>query len=124
MSTLTEEQQQAGRLTKWSWLMLPTLAVVYAVTSLLSVPILEARGQTKGDLFAMTEDVIGVALEVGFALVLAAAPVIGVIAAAKAVRRHAGGTARLALTANALLVLVVLYQFVDAIRMSFFAPLD
>jgi hypothetical protein len=72
----------------------------------------------------MTEDVAGVALEAGFAVLMAAAPLAGVILAIRALRRHAGRPAHAALAVNGLLLLFVLYQFFDAIRMSFFAPLD
>ena len=44
----------------------------------------------------MTEDVLGVALEVAFALLLAAPPVAGVISAVRALRRRTTGWARAA----------------------------
>lgn len=120
----TAHDERAGRMSRWSWRMLPTFAVVFLVTSVAYGPVLKARGQHEGDLLAMTEDVAGVALEVAFAFALAAAPVAGVILAARALRRHVTRSAWTALAANGLLALLVLYQFVDAMRMSFFAPLD
>jgi hypothetical protein len=104
--------------------MLPTFVLVYFVADVGYQTVLQARGQSEGDLLAMTEDVAGVALEAGFALLVALVPVAGVILAISAIRRHATGWAKAALVANALLVLFVAYEFVDAIRMSFFAPLD
>lgn len=123
-STHTPRLDRADRLTRWSWAMVPTFVVVYFVSSAAYLPVLLARGQREGDLLAMTEDVAGVALEVLFAIVFAAAPVTGVVLAARALRRHVTHWAQAALVANGLLVLVATYQFVDAIRMSFFAPLD
>ena len=120
----TAHDEQARRMSRRSWRMLPIFAVVFLVTSVAYEPVLKARGQHEGDLLAMTEDVAGVTLEVAFALALATAPVLGVIFAARALRRHATRSAWAALAANGLLLLFVLYQFVDTIRMSFFAPLD
>jgi hypothetical protein len=116
--------ERAERMSRWSWLMLPTFAVAFLLTNFAYGPVLRIRGQHEGDLLAMTEDVAGVALEAGFAVLLAAAPLVGVILAIRALRRHAGRPAQAALAANGLLLLLVLYQFFDAIRMSFFAPLD
>lgn len=120
----TAHDERAGRMSGWSWRMLPAFAVAYFITSIAYEPVLKMRGQHEGDLLAMTEDVAGVVLEVVFALVLVAAPVLGVVLAIRALRRQATRSAWAALVLNGLLVLLVLYQFVDAIRMSFFAPLD
>jgi hypothetical protein len=72
----------------------------------------------------MTDDFAGVALEASHIVIKLLAPVLGVMFAVQALRRHSSRTAQVAVTFNELLVLMLVYQFVDAIRPSFFAPLD
>ena len=45
----TGSQDNVSRMTRWSWLMLPVLALVYIGTSVAYRSILLARGQSEGD---------------------------------------------------------------------------
>lgn len=104
--------------------MLAVFAPAYVVVGFAYAWVLQARGQHEGDLLAMTEDLAGVALEIVFVSVLAAAPVAGIVFAIRSLRCRTTRSAWAALAAHGALLLLVLYQFADAIRMSFFAPLD
>jgi hypothetical protein len=105
--------------------MVPVFAAVFLVTGVVGeYVVLDLLGLPEGSLFLMAGGLAGWAAEVGFDLVLLAVPVVGVVLARRALRAGAGRAAWAGLAVNALLALLVLYQFVDAIRMSYFAPLD
>jgi hypothetical protein len=105
--------------------MLPLFVVVFYVTSYVGeYVVLDLLGLPEGSLFLMAGGFAGWAVEVTFALLLVAAPVAGVWWARRALKEGPSRTAWAALVANALLVLLVVYMFVDAVRMSYFAPLD
>lgn len=122
---LPSTDQQVSRLTRWSLLMMPVFVVVFLVTSFVGgYVVLHLLGLPEGALFLMEGGVAGWTAEVLFALLLAGAPVAGVWLAVRAIRRGGRRAAWAGLILNGLLVLVVVYMFVDAIRMSYFAPLD
>lgn len=112
-------------LTTWSLLMLPVFVAVYVVTSFVGeYVVLDWLGLPEGSLFLMEEGLAGWVTEIAFALLLVAPPVVGIWFAVRALRDGRRWPAWTGLVLNALLVLLVAYQFVDAVRMSFFAPLD
>ena len=116
---------QPARLTLWSFLMLPAFVVVFLITSVVGeYVVLDILGLDEGDLFLMQGGVAGWLAEVVFALLLVSAPAGGVWLAARALRHGGKGKSWAGLILNGLLVLLVVYMFVDAIRMSYFAPLD
>ena len=129
-STPTPHRQRvdpssARRLSTWSLLMLPVFVVVYFVTGVVGeYVVLGWLGLPEGSLFLMEGGVAGWLFEIGFALLLVAAPVAGVWCAVRSLRQGGRWPAWTGLVLNALLVLVVVYTFVDAINMSYFAPLD
>jgi uncharacterized membrane protein len=105
--------------------MLPVFVVVYFVTGFVGeYVVLDLLGLPEGSLFLMAGGVAGWVTEVGFALLLIAAPVAGVVFARRALSTERSRMAWAGLVLNGLLVLVVVYTFVDAVRMSYFAPLD
>lgn len=116
---------QVLRLTRWSLLMLPAFVIVFLITSFVGeYVVLDLLGLNEGDLFLMEGGIAGWLAEVSFALLLVSAPVLGVWFGARALRHGGAGKAWAGVVLNGLLVLLVVYMFVDAIRMSYFAPLD
>ena len=117
--------RQVSRLTGWSLLMLPAFVVVFFVTSVVGeYVVLDLLGLPEGSLFLMEGGVAGWTAEVLMAVLLATAPVVGVWFAVRALRRGAQRKAWAGLVLNGLLVVWVAYMLFDAIRMSYFAPLD
>ena len=117
--------RQVSRLASWSLLMLPVFMVVFFVTSLVGeYVVLDLLGLPEGSMFLMEGGIAGWTAEVLFAVLLASGPVAGVWLAVRALRRGGQRKAWAGLILNGLLVLLVAYMFVDAIRMSYFAPLD
>lgn len=114
-------QRNAARLTRWSLLMLPAFVVLYFVTSFIGLYlVLGLLGLGEGDLFLMERGFAGWATEVLFALVLASAPVAGAWFAVVALRRRGRWGAWTGLVLNGLLVLLVIYMFVDAVLMTYY----
>jgi hypothetical protein len=119
--------RQVSRLATWSLLMVPVFVVVFVVTSLVGeYLVLDLLGLPEGSLFLMEGGIAGWTAEVLSAVLLAGGPVAGLWLAVRALR---GGSRHKAwawagLIVNALLVVLVAFMFVDAIRMSYFAPLD
>lgn len=123
--TTSHAPGSSARMTRRSLLMLPLFAAVFFVTSFVGeYVVLDLLGLPEGSLFLMEEGVAGWVTEIVFALLLVAAPVAGVWFAVRALRDEGRWPAWTGLVLNALLVLFVAYMFVDAIRMTFFAPLD
>ncbi|MGN6577227.1 MAG: hypothetical protein ACTHKG_16260 [Nocardioides sp.] len=105
--------------------MLPLFAAAFFATSFFGeYVVLDLLGLPEGSLFLMAGGFAGWAVELGFVAVLLAAPVAGIWLARQALRSGSSRTAWTGLVANAFLVLLVAYLFVDAVRMSYFAPLD
>lgn len=117
--------RQASRLAGWSLLMVPVFLVVFVVTSVVGeYVVLDLLGLPEGSLFLMEGGIAGWTAEVLFTVLLVSGPVTGVWLAVRALRRGGRGKAWAAVVLNGLLVLLVVYLFADAIRMSYFAPLD
>ena len=118
--TTAHPDEQAHRLTRRSFWMLGLFVLAYFATSFVGlyivVPLL---GLNEGDLFLFARNPAGWAFEILFLLVVLAPPVLGVGYAAKALRRGAHAAAWTALVVNALFVLVMVYTFLDAIRMTY-----
>lgn len=123
--TASHAPGHGARMTRRSLLMLPLFVVAFFVTSFVGeYVVLDLLGLPEGSLFLMEEGIAGWVTEIVFVLLLVAAPVAGVWFAVRALRDQGRWPAWTGLVLNALLVLFVAYMFVDAIRMSFFAPLD
>ena len=124
-STGTGPAPRISNPARWSLLMLPVFVVVYFVTAFVGeYVVLDLLDLPEGSLFLMAGGFAGWAVEILFALVLVSAPLAGTWLAVRAVRSGAGTKAWTGLVLNGLLVLLVLYMFIDAVRMSYFAPLD
>jgi hypothetical protein len=122
---VTPAPADAARSSTWSLLMLAVFVLVYFVTGAFGeYVVLGWLGLPEGSLFLMAGGLAGWATEIAFALALVAPPVAGVWFAVRALRAGGRWPAWTGLVLNALLVLLVAYMFVDAIRMSYFAPLD
>ncbi|GAB3436172.1 hypothetical protein GCM10027517_05840 [Phycicoccus ginsengisoli] len=127
MSTLTHphaahrEAPDPRRLTRGSWWMVPVFPVVFWLTDLLGTyGLLPLLGLQEGDLPLMARNAAGWVVETALFLGLAAAPVTGVVLAATALRRGGRAGAWTGLAVNAALVLVAVYLFADAVRMTYF----
>lgn len=112
--------QEVHRLTRWSLLMVPLGLVVWVAVGIIAYASLGLFGLSEGDLILMAQSVAAWIFDLVLWAILAAAPVAGVVLAAKALRRggHVGAWAGLVL--NGLVALVVAYQVFDEIRMSYF----
>lgn len=119
------EPGQVPRLTRWSLLMVPAFIVIYFVTSLIGLylifPILDLH---EGDLLLFARDVAGWMAAIVTWLLLAAAPITGVVLAVKAVRRGGRLSAWFGLVLNAALTLLVSYMVFDEIRMTYFPQMS
>lgn len=127
MSTLTQPRtskhrmDDAPRLARLSLWMLPLFALVGLVTSFVGVYVIfPLVGLEEGDVFLMAHSVAGWVWAVAFWVLLLAAPVTGVVLAAKALRRGGARAARTALVLNGALVLIAAYMAVDEVRMAYF----
>lgn len=119
--TAADPKQRINRLTRRSLLMVPTFVVVYFITGLIGLYlVLHLLGLNEGDLFLMERGVAGWAMEVLFTLVLVSAPAAGVWFAVAALRRGGRWGALAGLVVNGLLVLLVIYIFVDDILMTYY----
>lgn len=118
--TATHQDEQAHRLTRRSFWMLPLFALAYVATSVVGfyvvIPLL---GLSEGDLFLFARNAAGWAFELLFLLLVLAPPVLGVVFATRALRRGAHAAAWTALVLNALAGLVMVYTFLDAVRMTY-----
>ena len=119
--TARASTQHALHLMRWSWAMVPVFVVVWFVVGLVSYASLGLFGLHEGDLVLMAHSVAAWAFDVASWLALAAAPVLGIALAVRAERAGAHAPAwAIALGVNAVVLLVVAYQVVDEIRMSYF----
>jgi len=126
MSVMVPPAQQerpvwsAHRLTVWSFLMLVVYVVWYFALGMLGMMVLlPALGLSEGDLLLMAGGVAGWVAEVGMSLLLVAPLVVGVVLAVTAIRRG-GRWAWVALVLNGLLVLQVVFAFLDTIHMTYY----
>jgi hypothetical protein len=110
---------EAARSTRAAWLMVPVWVAMFIATSYAGVVVLGWLGLGEGDLFLFARNVWGWVAEIGFMLLLAAPAAAGIAYAVRAVRRGARALAGTALAVNALLLLLVLYMFADAVRMTY-----
>ena len=117
--TTAHDPVEAARSTRAAWLMVPVWVAMFIATSYAGVVVLDWLGLEKGDLWLFARNVWGWVAEIGFALLLAAPAALGVAYASRALRRGAHALAGTALAVNALLLLVVLYMFADAVRMTY-----
>jgi hypothetical protein len=99
--------------------MVPVWIAMFIATSFAGVVVLEWLGLGKSDLFLFARDVWGWVAEIGFAALLAAPAALGLGYAVRALRRGAHALAGAALAVHLLLLLVVLYMFADAVRMTY-----
>jgi hypothetical protein len=101
--------------------MVPLFPVVFWVTDLIGTyGLLPLLGLQEGELPLMARNVAGWVVETALFLVVAAPPVAGLALAAAALRHGGRGAARSALVVHAALVLLAVYLFADAIRMTYF----
>jgi len=110
----------AIRLARWSWAMLPVFLVLWLVVGMVTYFSLGLLGLREGDLVLMAHSVTAWVFDLICWAVLAAAPLAGVVLAVRA--RIAGGRPAVwlvPLLANVAVVLLVGYQVVDEIRMSY-----
>lgn len=120
-STPTRPDPKVVTWTHRSLWMLPAFLVAFFVTGVVGEYVVLPRlGLNEGDLMLMQRGVAGWVCEVGFALVLAAPAVAGIVFAVAALRRSAHVSAWVALIANAALATVVLYMFLDAVHMTYY----
>ena len=125
MSTITpasapSTKAVSARLTFWSWAMPIVFVVVWFILGLIAFASLGLFGLHEGDLVLMAHSWAAWVFFVVCWVVIAAAPVAGVVLATKALRRQRRGSAWAALVVNALIALLVAYQVFDEIRMSYF----
>lgn len=118
--TTAVPDQKASRWTRRSLWMLPTFVAAYVVTSLVGEYVmLPWLGLHEGDLMLMKRGVAGWASEIVFASILVAPAALGLVFAVAALRHGGRWRAWLGLALNAVLVVLVLYMFVDAIHMTY-----
>ena len=127
MSTLTPPRtslhrtNDAPRLTRLSLWMLPVFALVGLVTSFVGVYVVfPLVGLEEGDVLLMAHSVAGWVWAVAFWVLLLAAPVTGVVLAARALARGGARAARTALVLNGVLVLIAVYMVFDEVRLAYF----
>ena len=95
----------AGASTRASWLMVPVWVVTFIATSYLGVLALDVLGLGEGDLFLFARNAAGWAVEIAFALVLAAPAAAGIGYAVQATRHGGRWGAWTALAVHALMYL-------------------
>lgn len=119
--TSPKKPEKSSQLTRWSLWMVAVFVGVYFLTSLIGVYLVfPMLGLREGDLFLFAHSVGGwVAAVVGWLLV-AAAPVTGVVLAVRALRLGARASTWAAFALNTLLTLFVAYGVFDEIRMAYF----
>jgi hypothetical protein len=118
--TATHPDEQAHRLTRRAYWMLATFVGAYIVTSFVGLyVVIPLLGLSEGDLFLFARDVAGWAFEILFLLLVLSPLALGVVFAARALRHGARAGAWTALLLNAFFALVMLYTFLDAIRMTY-----
>jgi hypothetical protein len=101
--------------------MLALFAFAYMLTSFVGVYVVfPLLGLHEGDVYLFAHSVAGWVAAVGSWLVLAAAPVAGVMFAVRALRLEVSNRARLGLVLNALALLFTAYSVFDEIRMAYF----
>jgi hypothetical protein len=110
---------EAARSTRAAWLMVPVWVAMFIATSFAGAVVLGWLGLAEGELFLFARNAAGWVAEVTFALLLAAPAALGLVYAIRALRRGAHALAAAALAVHALLVIVVLYTFADAVRMTY-----
>lgn len=116
-------RDEARRLTRRSYLMLP---VALLVAVLLAVPfgwVLHLLGLHEGDLLLMARGWAGWTAETAFDLVQAVPLLLGAWFATRALRRGARWPAWAALGLNAAGVLLCVYVYVDAISLTYWPQL-
>ncbi len=119
--TESPRDERMSRLTRRSLWMVPLFLLVFVVTDMIGTwLVLDWLGLNEGDLLLMAGGFAGWATEIIFALVLVAAPVAGVWFAITALRRGGKGGAWAGLVLNALLILLVVFLFLDAIHMTYY----
>ena len=116
----TTQDREVSRWTRRSLWMVPTFVVAYIVTSLVGEYVmLPWLGLHEGDLMLMERGVAGWASEIGFALLLVAPAVLGVVFAAAALRHAGRWPAWVGLVLNTTLGFLAIYAFIDAIHMTY-----
>ena len=109
------------RLTRWALWMVPGFAAVYFATSLVGLYLVfPLLGLNEGDIFLFARDAAGWAVSVVGWLLLACAPVAGLVLASRALRHGGRAGAWIALVLNAVLLLLTAYIAFDEIRMTYF----
>ncbi len=116
-----ERPGRPRRVAGWSLWVVAVFVGVYFLTSLVGLYLVfPVLGLQQGDIFLFAHSVGGwVAAVVGW-LLLAAAPVTGVVLAVRALRLGGRASAWVALALNALVTLFVAYTVFDEIRMAYF----
>lgn len=116
----TSDVFRGKQLARWSLWMPAAFVVIYFVTAFVGLYIVfPALGLQEGDLFLFAHSVGGwVAAVVGW-LLLAAAPVTGLVLGIRARREGAGRTSVVGIVLNAAVALFVAYLVFDEIRMAY-----
>lgn len=105
----------------WSLWMLALFAFAYMLTTFVGVYVVfPLLGLQEGDVYLFAHSVAGWLAALASWLVLAAAPVAGVMFAVRALRLEVANRARLGLVLNALALLFTAYLVFDEIRMAYF----
>lgn len=110
---------------RWSFLMLPAFLILFIIASLLEAATMQAVGLTEGDLLLMDKSAVAWIVAILLFALTAAAPLVGIWLGLRATRdgeRRPGGTAWrgwVALALNAAVLALLVYGFVDQVRMSY-----
>ncbi|MGN6330160.1 MAG: hypothetical protein ACTHOD_00715 [Motilibacteraceae bacterium] len=112
-------RDEARRLTRWSFLMLPTALLLAVVLVVPSVWVLHLLGLQEGDLLLMAGGWAGWTAESAFDLAQAVPLLAGMWLATRALRLGAHWPGWLALGLNAAGVLLCVYVYVDAISLTY-----
>jgi uncharacterized membrane protein len=101
--------------------MLALFAFAYMLTSFVGAYLVfPVLGLKEGDVYLFAHSVAGWVAAAASWLVLAAAPVAGVVFGVRALRLEASNRARLGLVLNGLALLFTVYLVFDEIRMAYF----
>ena len=117
--TTVPDPAEAARSTRTAWVMVPVWVATFVVTSYAGVVVLDWLGLGEGDLWLFARNVWGWVAEIGFTLLVGAPAGVGIAYAVRALRRGARASAGAALALDSVLLLLVLYMFADAVRMTY-----
>lgn len=105
--------------TRHAWAALGAAAGALLLVGVLTLPLLDLLGLHEGDVFLMSRDVAGWAVELITTLLVLLPALAGAVLARRAAHRHGGAGAWTVLALSALLVGLAAYGFVDDVRMTY-----